>query len=235
MMGTGIKQTNRKTRSEQMVFILRPLAALDPLGGAISTRRGSKKLLLVGVTAVLCVVAVFLLGRMPFNLPAGIIFDSAVLRSQIARTGLWGVAIMFLLQILQMVIPVIPGLPLQIATGYSYGFVRGLLLNLLSATVGGQIAFVLVRCVGRPVVSQLVPQDAQKRCEQILERGGVIFLVFAYMIPFFPAELMNFVAGLTPIRGRRFFLATLIGRLPLVIITTLVGSHGLELPGMVSF
>jgi uncharacterized membrane protein YdjX (TVP38/TMEM64 family) len=41
--------------------------------------------------------------------------------------------------------------------------------------------------------------------------------------------MMNFVAGLTGISGMSFFAANVLGRLPSVIMLTLIGSHGLEL------
>ena len=59
---------------------------------------------------------------------------------------------------------------------------------------------------------------------------GLLFFLFAFMIPVFPADIMNFIAGFSALSARRFFIANLIGRMPGVIILTAVGSYGLHIP-----
>jgi uncharacterized membrane protein YdjX (TVP38/TMEM64 family) len=45
--------------------------------------------------------------------------------------------------------------------------------------------------------------------------------------------MMNFVAGLTGISGKRFLAANLLGRTPGAVMLTLIGSHGLSLSPLV--
>lgn len=57
---------------------------------------------------------------------------------------------------------------------------------------------------------------------------GMLFFLFAFMVPIFPADVMNYVAGLSALSGRRFFVANLLGRLPGVVLMTAVGAYGFQ-------
>jgi uncharacterized membrane protein YdjX (TVP38/TMEM64 family) len=49
------------------------------------------------------------------------------------------------------------------------------------------------------------------------------------MLPIFPADVMNFVAGLSSISWRKFLAANFVGRLPGGILLTAPGANGLVL------
>jgi uncharacterized membrane protein YdjX (TVP38/TMEM64 family) len=49
------------------------------------------------------------------------------------------------------------------------------------------------------------------------------------MLPIFPADVMNYVAGLSGLSNRHFFIANLLGRLPGVVLMTAVGAYGFQL------
>jgi uncharacterized membrane protein YdjX (TVP38/TMEM64 family) len=53
--------------------------------------------------------------------------------------------------------------------------------------------------------------------------------MISFMLPVFPADLMNYVAGLSSISWLKFLVANFFGRLPGVLAMTLIGSHGLAL------
>jgi uncharacterized membrane protein YdjX (TVP38/TMEM64 family) len=49
------------------------------------------------------------------------------------------------------------------------------------------------------------------------------------MLPVFPADVMNFVAGLSSISWKQFLIANTVGRLPGVLLLTYLGANGLIL------
>ncbi|NLG51817.1 MAG: hypothetical protein GX552_17065, partial [Chloroflexi bacterium] len=51
------------------------------------------------------------------------------------------------------------------------------------------------------------------------------------LIPFLPDDLVCFIAGLTPFRVGRILLLALIGRLPGVVASTLIGNRARALSG----
>ncbi len=160
------------------------------------------------------------------SLPNDEVTVSAYLRDR----GVWGILLLALGQLLQVAIAVIPGSVFTILGGYVYGFSSGLAINLVSTVGASQLTFALARWGGQPMVHRLVPASMLDRWNKIAERQGFSLFLFSFLLPIFPCDVMNFVAGLSPISPWHFLVASLLGRLPGVILLTLVGSHGLELP-----
>ena len=155
--------------------------------------------------------------------------DQAKVSAYLQGFGGWGPIVLAIVQFLQVMIVVIPGHVFLIAAGYVYGFLPGFIMNLAYVVIASQLAFLLSRWAGRPLVERLVPADTLNRWYKIGAERGFTFFTITFLLPVFPTDLMNFVAGLTGISANRFFAANLLGRLPGVIMLTLIGSHGLEL------
>lgn len=131
---------------------------------------------------------------------------------------------------LQVFLAVIPGHAFMVAGGYVYGLVVGALITQTSTVIASQLAFLLSRRYGRPLVDRIAPANVIDHWNKLAERQGGLFFFFSFILPIFPNDLMCFIAGLSVIKPRKFFLANFFGRLPCAIFVTLVGSHGFELP-----
>ena len=127
---------------------------------------------------------------------------------------------------LQVLIPTLPSEPLMIAGAYAYGFLGGFLISWLVAVAASQAVFYLARYAGRPVVERLVPTKLLDKWTGIASEKGMIFFLLAFVIPPIPSDIMTYVAGFSTISGRRFLVANLIGRMPMVALFTLVGANG---------
>lgn len=177
---------------------------------------------------ILLLVAALLALAWPGISPALALFaDQQALQQWVIGFGAWGPLAVIGLHAVQILIAAIPGHLIMIACGYLYGFWGGFWLT-WAVTVGlSQAAFWLARRGGRPVVERLVPPGALERWDGLAARFGVPFFMVSFMLPVFPADVMNYVAGLSSLPGGRFFVANLLGRLPGVVVLTLIGSHGL--------
>ncbi|MCK6623942.1 MAG: TVP38/TMEM64 family protein [Anaerolineae bacterium] len=144
----------------------------------------------------------------------------------------WGGPLLYLLIILfQVLSATIPGHALMIAAGYLYGFPLGLALNLIGGVGASQVAFVLARRAGQAWVSRVLPQPVLHRWQPVVERRGFFFFLTCFWLPIVPHNATNYLAGLGSISFGRFLLANFLGRLPGMILVTLIGSHGFELTG----
>ena len=143
--------------------------------------------------------------------------------------GLWGPLLYLLILHVQVLTATIPGHALMLTAGYLYGFTDGFALNLIGGVGASQLAFVLARWAGQPLVSRLAPENMLNRWQKVAERQGFFFFLMCFWLPIVPHNVTNYIAGLSSISFWQFFLANLIGRLPGLIIITLIGSHGLEL------
>ena len=183
------------------------------------------KILLVGIPVILLWVF-----RTELSNIAVVISDRETLVAYLRPYGELGIAILFVLLFLQVFIATIPGQAIIVTGGYLYGFWGGTLISYLSTVVASHLCYELARRYGRPLVKKLAPTHIVDKWTLRAERQGIPFFIFSFTTPIFPADVMNFVAGLSGLSPRKFMIANLIGRLPTAIVFTLIGSHGLGLP-----
>jgi uncharacterized membrane protein YdjX (TVP38/TMEM64 family) len=158
-----------------------------------------------------------------------IIGDRHAVTTYLSQFGSGGPLVLGLVLVLQVIVALIPGHILMVGAGYVYGFVPAFCLNLLCTVGGSQLAFLLARRAGRPVIERLAPADALDKWQQASVQKGLYFFMLAFMLPVFPADVMNYVAGLSALPARHFFIANLVGRAPGVLLLTAAGAYGFQL------
>lgn len=155
--------------------------------------------------------------------------DREAVSTYLGQFGLAGPLLLSLLLVLQVIIAAIPGEAFMIGGGYVYGFGIALCINLMASVAASQAAFLLARWAGRSLVERLAPPEMVDKWNKVAAQKGLVFFLFAFMLPVFPGDLMNYVAGLSSISAVRFFIANLLGRLPRIALITAIGAYGLEL------
>lgn len=167
--------------------------------------------------------------REPVNDILAVIKDRDAVVAYLDQFGMLAPVLLAFILALQVLVAAIPGHILMLSGGYLFGFVKAFLLCLVVTVGASQLAFWLARSAGRPVVERLAPVHVLNKWNTAAENKGLVFFTFSFMLPLFPADVMNFVAGLSSISGRRFLLANFMGRLPGVILLTALGANGLVL------
>jgi uncharacterized membrane protein YdjX (TVP38/TMEM64 family) len=137
-----------------------------------------------------------------------------------------GMALLFIILFLQVIVAAIPGHFFMLAGSYLYGFTLGLIIIHTSTVVASQLSYWLARKFGRPIVERLAPAQLLDKWTQKAERQGMAFFFFSFNLPIFPSDVMNFVAGLSGLSPKKFFIANFTGRLPCSIVFALVGASG---------
>jgi len=155
--------------------------------------------------------------------------DREAVSTYLGQFGLAGPLLLSLLLALQVIIAAIPGEAFMIGGGYVYGFGIALCINVIASVAASQAAFLLARWTGRSVVERLAPAEMLDTWNKAAAQKGPVFFLFAFMLPIFPGDLMNYVAGLSSISGVRFFIANLLGRLPRIALITAIGAYRVEL------
>lgn len=191
--------------------------------------------LMVTMTAIVAPLAILLW----FNQDAVWAFidfvrDRQAVVAFLDQLGLIGPLVLMGLVGLQVLIPSLPAEPPMIAGAYAYGFAAGFLMNWLVSVAVSQAVFYLARQAGRPVVERLVPARLLDKWTRIAGERGTVFFLLAFVIPPVPSDIMIYVAGLSAIDGRRFFVANFFGRMPMVALLSLVGATGFSItPAMI--
>lgn len=134
------------------------------------------------------------------------------------------ILIYVLFQAVQIVISILPGQPLQIAAGILWGYAFALGLSILGAFLGTTVSFFLARILGQDAAKLFVSADKMERYVKLLDSRRAITVVFLiYLIPGLPKDIMSYIAGISSMHYKRFLLASLVGRIPAMSCSILVG------------
>ncbi len=128
------------------------------------------------------------------------------------------------LQIIQVVICVLPGQPIQFAASYMFGVARGYLFSIIGAVIGTTISFYLAKLLGSEAIHLFFGEEKVKEYQRRLNSGrGLLIAFLIYLIPGVPKDLVSYAAGISEMRFRPFLLAATIGRSPAMLGSLLVG------------
>ena len=128
------------------------------------------------------------------------------------------------LQIIQVVICVLPGQPIQFAASYMFGVARGYLFSVIGAVIGTTISFYLAKLLGSEAMHLFFGEEKVKEYQRRLNSGrGLLIAFLIYLIPGVPKDLVSYAAGISEMRFRPFLLAATIGRSPAMLGSLLVG------------
>jgi uncharacterized membrane protein YdjX (TVP38/TMEM64 family) len=148
------------------------------------------------------------------------------LREWVAGFGGWKAKLVFIaLQALQVVVFVIPGEIPQVAGGYLFGPWLGTVLSVCGILIGSTIVFFLARLLGTPFVRALFPPDQVDRIGKLLgTRGARISFFLLFLIPGIPKDILCYVAGVSPMGFPFFAGASMLGRLPGIVLSAIFGN-----------
>lgn len=132
--------------------------------------------------------------------------------------------ISFILMILQSIIAPFPAFIITFANAAIFGWLWGAILSWTSAMAGAAICFAIARIYGRDIVVKFTGKKILKSIDNFFDRYGTNAILIARFLPFVPFDPISYAAGLTPIKFRKFFIATGIGQLPATIVYSYVGS-----------
>jgi uncharacterized membrane protein YdjX (TVP38/TMEM64 family) len=121
----------------------------------------------------------------------------------------------------------LPRFVLTVTGGLLFGALWGTVINLVSVTLGGTLSFLVARWLGKDGVDKwLLRSERLGRLEKYLREPSFYSILFLRLPPLVPVVALNYGLGLTRMKLRDFFFATLIGLAPLTFIYTSFGSVG---------
>ncbi len=139
--------------------------------------------------------------------------------------GILGRLVFVGMVILQIMVAIVPGGPIEVAGGYAFGAVEGTILFIMGATIGSVIVFLLVRKFGRKVVELYFEEHEIKKLSFLKDdKKRDVFFLILFVIPGTPKDLLCYVAGLTKMKFGMFLVICSMGRLPAVIGSAISGS-----------
>lgn len=140
--------------------------------------------------------------------------------------GLLAPLVLCLLQLFQVIFPVLPGF-LGCAVGaVLFGSLTGFWISYTGICAGSLLAFLIARRFGARAVWRLIGEVNYERYLDWTKRR-CFFWIFsaAILLPFAPDDILCFLAGLTPMPLRRFVLLVLLAKPWCILFYSVFFSH----------
>lgn len=138
----------------------------------------------------------------------GVFKDINALRGLVGHSVILGPVIFILIQILQVVIPIIPGGISTAAGVLIFGPYAGFVYNYVGICIGSVIIFLLGRRYGKPFILSLISDKTYDKYIGWLDNQSRFEKLFALAIflPVAPDDALCLMAGLTNISVKKFSL-----------------------------
>ncbi|SDC17688.1 Uncharacterized membrane protein YdjX, TVP38/TMEM64 family, SNARE-associated domain [Paenibacillus sp. UNCCL117] len=143
------------------------------------------------------------------------------------------IPLMLLLSLLFALVPVIPFGVIGGVLGAKYGILVGSLLNVAGSSLAAVIMLLTVRYLfsqqGRRYLARFRRVEA---FTELYERRPFLSVLAARLIPVMPAPAVNVYSALTRISLPAFAAATLLGKIPVMLVFAVVGDTVLSDPAL---
>ncbi|MGT2728515.1 TVP38/TMEM64 family protein [Streptococcus phocae subsp. salmonis] len=125
----------------------------------------------------------------------------------------------FILQVIQVVIPIIPGGVTTVVGFMAFGPILGFVLNVSGICLGSFLLFTLVKKYGKPFILLFLKQKQLSFYEEKLStKTFETFFILNMISPLAPADALIMITGLSQMTSKRFLTIILICR-PFSIIS----------------
>lgn len=174
------------------------------------SKETTRRLLNIVTAASLIIV----IGLTVYGMKTGLLTDRDKLEMLVKKSGIWGPAFFVLIQMVQVVIPIIPGGITCGAGVVIFGPWYGLLYNYIGITAGSLINFYLARRYGKCFVKYFVKDETYDKYIGWLDKGKKFdtFFALAIFFPCAPDDALCLIAGLTKMTWKRFTAIILLGK-----------------------
>ncbi len=146
-------------------------------------------------------------------------------RAWVDSKGVLGPLLFVVTVILQILVAFIPGEPLELVAGYTFGTLNGTILCILAESAGSIIVILLVRKFGIRLLHVFF-KDEQINKLSFLHSSNkkLAILIILFLVPGTPKDLICYFAGLTDTPLPLLILIASLCRLPSIITSTISGS-----------
>lgn len=144
----------------------------------------------------------------------GVFKDINALRGLVGNSVILGPIVFILLQILQVVIPIIPGGVSSAAGVLIFGPYLGFVYNYVGISIGSVIIFLLGRRYGKPFILSMISDKTYDKYIGWIDNQSRFEKLFALAIflPVAPDDALCLMAGLTNMSVKKFTLIILLAK-----------------------
>lgn len=171
----------------------------------------SKSKLILNILTIIGIVAVIFFIYFAFK--ERWFLDNEILLTKIKSFGLLAPLCFILIQMVQVVLPVIPGGASCLVGVMAFGAVRGFIYNYVGLVLGSICSFLLSRKFGMSIINKLFKEkDIKKALDKINNSKYDLIFFLIILLPGLPDDLFCYISGITKMSLKKFTLIILIGK-----------------------
>ncbi len=133
-------------------------------------------------------------------------------KEKVDSFGFWGPVIYIIVYVLRPLI-LFPAGVLSASAGLTWGPVKGFLILQIGANISAVVEFLIARHLARSRIEGFL-KGKMLNLDEKIEKHGFLTVLLVRLIPNVPWDIQNLSLGLTNVKFRDYFLATLIGIMP---------------------
>ena len=142
----------------------------------------------------------------------------------------WSHLMYFAVQLFSVILAPIPSNITAAVGGLLFGTLPAFLLTWGAVVLGSLVVFALARSLGQRFVEGLVSRKVSEKYLDLVRRKRDVFLLLAFLFPFFPDDILCILAGLTDISWKRFLVLCLAARPWGLLVACAFGGSALDIP-----
>lgn len=141
-----------------------------------------------------------------YGIKNGIFSSEEKLSEFLSKVGIWGPIIFIVIQIVQVVIPIIPGGVSCVVGVLVFGPFFGFIYNYVSIIAGSIIVFLISKKYGMPLLRKMFKKELIEKYINWLDKGKKFDKLFAIAIfmPVAPDDFLCYLAGLTKMSLKKY-------------------------------
>ena len=185
------------------------------------------KISLMAIVILIAIILVIFLAPVMKNLST--LEGQLAFKNKVSRMGIWGVLLLFGLQLAQIFLIILPGEPMELLAGMCYGGLWGTVFITVTVALTTTLIFFLVRKLGRKFVNDFCEEGKVNKImnSKLFKNPKKVelIMIILFLVPGTPKDLLVYLGGLLPVKPLKFICISTFVRFPSVISSTLAGAY----------
>ena len=186
-------------------------------------RKALRRRVLIGLVTAAAVTALLCWEYLPG--PLAWLADARAVRAFVSDHAFVSRLAMLGINIVQVLLAFLPGEPVELASGYAFGFWEGTALCLVASGLATSMIYWATRRWGWKLVGLFFDRSLFDRFSWLKSAKRLeLIMLIVFLIPGTPKDFLTYFAGLTNMRFLPVVLIATFGRIPSIVTSTIAAS-----------